>query len=64
MKKKQKVCTMIALALMLIGAGAIEGAWWALSPICIVGAGVCVLIGGLDTKRNTIEAVLKEHGIK
>lgn len=45
--KKKEVCAMISGALMVIGAGAVEGDWWLLTPICLVGIAACILIGGL-----------------
>lgn len=45
--KKQEMCTVLCFVLLLIAAGAIEGAWWILSPICVLGAAVCVVVGGL-----------------
>lgn len=50
--KKQEFFAALCLALLLIAAGAIEGAWWILSPICVIAAAVCVVVGGLTEYKG------------
>lgn len=47
----QKVYMILQAILIIIGAGAIEGEWWFLSPICIILAGLCVRAGKLKKEK-------------
>lgn len=62
MIKKQKICTITALALFVIAAGTIEKSWL-ISALCVIGMAAAVLIGGLDQKRTNYEEIRKDYRI-
>ena len=64
MIKKQKITVMISAILLLLAMGAVEGAHWWITPLAIVGAAICVVVGGLTKRQTDAETVLKEYGIK
>ena len=60
MIKKQKICTITALALFVIAAATIESKWL-ISALCVLGMAACVLIGGLDHVRTSYEEIRKDY---
>jgi hypothetical protein len=61
---KQKVTVILTAILFLVGAGAIEGEWWWITPLAFLGMAVCVIIGQLGKRQTDAKTVLKEYGVK